>query len=429
MADILSRLKSLATPIRVGIIGAGHTGKALLYQCGITPGIKCVAIADIKVDKALAACSAFGHEHRLVENLGDLHDTIARGAVAVSQDGELLARCESMDVLIESSSAVGAGGHFAAVALENHLHVVMMNAESDLIFGPYLMGLAEKNGVVYTTCDGDQPGVIKRLVDEVTLWGFELVMAGNIKGFLDRYVNPTSIIPEADKRFLDYKMCTAYTDGTKLSVEMALVANALGLETDTPGMHGPRAKDLLEVFDLFDLDRMTERGCAVVDYVLGSKPYGGVFLIARSDHPFQQTMMDYFPSQMGTGPYYVFNRPYHLCHVEAMQCVTEAYLDHQALLQPTAGFRTNVYAYAKRDLHKGDTLDGIGGYACYGMIENCSENETRGGLPVCLADEVTLKRDIAKDQKVFMDDIVYDASRQDYRMYALALEESRAVTS
>lgn len=429
MADILSRLKSLSKPIRVGIVGAGHTGKALLYQCDITPGIECVAIADIKIDKATAACSAFDLEHRIVKDLNDLHDTIARGKIGVSGDGELLARCESVDVLIESSSAVAGGGHFAATAMENGIHVVMMNAESDLIFGPYLMSLAEKNGVVYTTCDGDQPGVIKRLVDDVTLWGFELVMAGNIKGFLNRYVNPTSIIPEADKRFLDYKMCTAYTDGTKLCVEMALVANALGLETDTPGMHGPRTKELLEVFDHFDFDRIYEGRRAVVDYVLGSKPYGGVFVVARSDNPFQQAMMNYFPSKMGTGPYFVFDRPYHLCHVEAMQCVAEAFLDHEALLQPTAGFRTNVYAYAKRDLRKGEVLDGIGGYTCYGMIENCSENEAHSGLPVCLADEVTLKHDVAKDQKIFMEDVVYDAQRLDYRLYTLAREESHAVSS
>ena len=216
MADVLSRLKSLAKPIRVAVIGTGHTGKALLYQCGITPGIECVAVADIKVDKAVAACQAFGRRYAVAQNLADLHDTIARGAIGVCEDGELLARCESVDVMIESSSSVAGGGHFAAVALENRIHVVMMNAESDLIFGPYLLSLARRNGVVYTTCDGDQPGVIKRLVDEVALWGFELVMAGNIKGFLDRYVDPASIVPEADKRFLDYKMCTAYTDGTKL---------------------------------------------------------------------------------------------------------------------------------------------------------------------------------------------------------------------
>ena len=205
MADMLTRLEALARPIKVGIIGPGHTGKALIHQCGITPGIDCVAVADIAMQKATDACTALHHRHEVAENHGNLHDVINRGLVGVCEDGELLARCEALDVLIESSSAVAGGGHFAAVALENGIHVVMMNAEADLIFGPYLMHLGEKNGVVYTTCDGDQPGVIQRLVREIQLWGFELVMAGNIKGFLNRYVDPTSIIPEADKRFLDYK--------------------------------------------------------------------------------------------------------------------------------------------------------------------------------------------------------------------------------
>ena len=39
-------------------------------------------------------------------------------------------------------------------------------------------------------------------------------MASNIKGFLDHYFNPETIIPEADKRNLDYRMATACTDGT-----------------------------------------------------------------------------------------------------------------------------------------------------------------------------------------------------------------------
>jgi len=388
-----------------------------------------VAIADIVLEKATGACADLGCEHQVASGLDEMHDAARRGIVAVCEDGELVARCESVDVLIESSSAVAGGGHYAAVALENGIHVVMMNAEADLIFGPYLMRLAEKNGVVYSTCDGDQPGVIVRLVREVTLWGFDVVMAGNIKGFLDRYVDPTTIIPEADKRFLDYKMCTAYTDGTKLGVEMALVANALDMETDVPGMHGPRTRRIVDALSAFDFDRLYASNKVVVDYVLGSEPYGGVFVVARSDHPFQQKMMNYFPSQQGTGPFYVFNRPYHLCHVEAMQCVAEAFLDHEALLQPTYGFKTNVYTYAKRDLHKGERLDGIGGYTSYGLIENCSKNREHSGLPMCLADNVILKGDVTKDEKIFMEDVAYDASRVDYRLYALAMAESNTVSS
>ena len=47
-------------------------------------------------------------------------------------------------------------------------------------------------------------------------------------------------------------MATAYTDGTKLNIEMALVANALNMETKVPGMYGPPAKDVRDVFKLFD---------------------------------------------------------------------------------------------------------------------------------------------------------------------------------
>lgn len=67
----------------------------------------------------------------------------------------------------------------------------------------YFLELARQNGVRVTSCDGDQHGVLKRLLDDMTLWGFEPVMAGKIKGYLDRYANPVSIIPEADKRRLD----------------------------------------------------------------------------------------------------------------------------------------------------------------------------------------------------------------------------------
>jgi predicted homoserine dehydrogenase-like protein len=421
MTELLTRLESLSRPIRVAIVGIGSAGKGLFYQCGITPGIRCVAVADLNVAKAVEAAQVFGHSFRVVDKPADLEDAVQRGAVAICAEGELLAQCESADVFIDASSAIADGGRFAVAALEAGKDVIMMNAEADLIFGPYLMHLASRHGVVYTSCDGDQPGCLRRLIDEVRLWGFELVMAGNIKGFLDRYSNPAKIIPEADKRFLDYKMCTGYTDGTKLCVEMALVANAFDLVTMVPGMRGPRASRLVEVFDLFDFAAIRAGGRGVVDYVLGSRPYGGVFVVGYCDNKYQQSMLGWFPSEVGKGPFYVFDRPYHLVHIEAMRCVAEAFLDRQTLLQPTHGFRTNVYAYAKRDLHKGEKLDGVGGYTCYGLIENCADNRVRPGLPICLAENVVLQRDAAQDEKLFMEDVVYDPGRLDYQLYSRAL--------
>jgi predicted homoserine dehydrogenase-like protein len=414
----LKRLSRLREPIRIGLIGMGAMGKGLLHQCRITPGLECVAMADLMPQKAAQCAEADGIPYRLARTPGEVSDAIRQGLTAICEDGELVAGCEGATVLVESSSAVGEAGHYAETALQTGKHLVMMNAEADLIFGPYLMQLAHDRGLVYTSCDGDQHGVIRHLVDSLELWGFDLVMAGNIKGFLDRYSNPTKIIPEADVRNLDYKMATAYTDGTKLCIEMALVANALGLRTSVPGMFGPRAQDVQDVFRLFDFDSLWKDSEPCVDYVLGANPGGGVFAIGYGDNPYQRSMMQYY--KMGSGPFYLFYRPYHLCHVEAMECIVDAALDGRSLLEPAYGFRTNVFAYAKRDLKAGELLDGIGGYACYGLIENCSDGG-HAGLPICLADDLVLRRDVRQDSAILLSDVEYPEGRADFELYDRAL--------
>lgn len=413
-------------PIKVAVIGIGSMGKGLAYQSHITPGIECVALADIKLDRASACAEFLGGEYRVARTLAEVCDAIRQSKLAVCEDGALLAQCDQIDVLIESSGAIAAGGQFAATALEHGKHVVMMNAEADMLFGPYLMQLAQERQVVYTTCDGDQPGVIKRLADQLEFWGFELVMAGNIKGFLDRYSDPTKIIPEAAKRNFDPKMTAGYTDGTKLCIEMALVANGLGLDTTIPGMLGPRARHVREVFHLFDFDALRKSG-PVVDYVLGAEPDGGVFVIGYCENAYQRAMLSVL--KMGEGPFYLYYRFNHLCHVEAMASVAEAYLNHHALLQPRYGFRTNVFAYAKRDLHSGEMLDGPGGYTCYGLIENCDPNDARPALPICLAEEVKLKHDVRRDEKIYLDAVNYDSRRPEFVLFGKALDQSRKMHS
>ncbi|VVB66877.1 Uncharacterised protein [uncultured archaeon] len=415
--------QSLGRNIRVGIIGAGAMGKGLFYQCHITPGFECVALADIRLERAVACAQWLKRDHCVVDDLEAMNRASSSGQLAICRDGHLLVLCDSVDVVIEASSAIALAGEFAVYALAERKHLVLMNAEIDLIYGPYLLELAQRSGVTYTSCDGDQHGVIKRLVDDLRLWGFQLVMAGNIKGFLDRYSNPKKIVPEADKRNLDYKMATAFTDGTKLNIEMALVANALGLRVHKPGMHGPKAGNVREVFQLFDFELLWKDRRPFVDYILGAEPGGGVFAIGFCDNDYQRQMLDYY--KMGKGPFYLFYRPYHLCHIEAMSSVADAVLQRKALIQPKAGFRTNVYAYAKRDLKRGERLDGIGGYACYGLIENCAGPEGNSGLPICLADDIVLLREIHKDGKISISDVGYDQTRKDFELYAKALKVSR----
>ena len=101
VAPLLQRLASLPRPIRVGLIGMGAMGKGLLYQCAVTPGFECVAVADLSVEKAAACAESMGISCREVFNAAESRDAVGAGKLAVSRDGMLVAESGEIDVLIE----------------------------------------------------------------------------------------------------------------------------------------------------------------------------------------------------------------------------------------------------------------------------------------------------------------------------------------
>lgn len=417
MISLKQRLQSLDKDIRVAVVGIGSMGKALVYQINATPGMRPVAIADIHLKKAIDCAKWLQADYDIVDTIQDLNFAIQRGRLAITDNAELLASSNLVHVFVESSSSVFQGAMHAMKAISSHQHVVMMNFEADLMYGPLLLRAAEDEGVVYTCADGDKPTVIKKLVDEINLYGFELVMAGNVKNFQDRYTNPDKISFEADMRSLDHKMCSYFTDGTKVSVEMAVLANAINARTAVPGMHGYRASNIYDIFKLYNFDKEWDGKTPMVDYLLGSEPRGGVFVVGYTKDKFQQSTLGWFPPDIGPGPYYLFYRPYYLGHIEAIQCIAEAYFDSTARLQPAFGMKTNVFSYAKRDLKKGEVLDGKGGFKTYGMIENMSDNLDSPGLPILISENIVLKRDISRDQRITLNDVEFNPEHRPFRLY------------
>ncbi len=420
MEKLYIELQKRANPINVGIIGIGSIGKGLVYQCHLSPGFKPVAIADIHLKKAESCAQFLGIPYTIVHTVADLKIAIQKNTLAVCENGLLICSCEEIDALIESTNALLPAAKHVLKAIEYQQHIIMMNYEAELMYGPILMKKAEAQNLVYTCADGDQPTVIKKLIDEITFWGFDLVMAGNMKGYLDRYTNPLKIAPEADKRSLDHKMCSSYTDGSKLCVEMAVLANALNLKTHTPGMYGPRIESIYEIFDHYDFEEIYKNKQPIVDYVLGAQPKGGVFAIGYTEDKFQQYTLGWFPPEMGPGPFYLFYRPYHLGHIEALACVAEAVIYGTARLKPIHGMKTNVFCYAKQDLKAGEEIDGMGGFKTYGLIENLADT-TQPGLPICLADEVSLKRNYKKDERILLEDIVLNGQKEAFDLYLKAI--------
>lgn len=405
----LERRHAENRPVRVGLIGAGYMGRGIALQIvGRMKGMRLVAIYNRTLSKAERAYREAGVESiRTVANVAELEDAIARDQYAITDDPMLLCEAGNIDVLIEATGEVEFGARVVTRAIDHGKHVVLMNAELDATVGPILKVYADRAGVVITNTDGDQPGEIMNLLRFVRGIGCEPVLAGNIKGLIDHYRTPETQRGFAEKYKQDVKMITSFADGTKIAMEMAVVANATGFRTGKRGMYGPRCAHANEAAQLFPAEEMLNGG--LVDYILGAEPGPGVFVIGYDENPIRQQYMDYF--KMGKGPFYVFYTPYHLPHIEAPLTAARAALFGDASITPLAGPVCDVITMAKRDLRAGETLDGIGGFLCYGVLENTDVVRRDQLLPMGLAQGCRLVRDVSKDHAISYRDVVVPTDR------------------
>ena len=399
----LEKREKEGKPIRVGIVGAGYMGRAMVLQIEkYVPGMKCAGIYNRTPSRAEEAYRDAGITSvDKVETSSRLEESVAAGRGAITENPDVLCEARNIDVIIEATGDVEFGAHVALKAIENGKHIVLMNAELDATVGPLLKSYADKAGVVYTNADGDQPGVIMNLYRFVKSIGYCPVLAGNIKGLQDNYRTPETQKGFAAQHNLTPQMATSFADGTKISMEMAVVANATGFKVGKRGMYGVRCHHVNEAISLFPKEKMLNGG--LVDFVLGAEPGPGVFIIGHNDHPLRKPYMEYF--KMGSGPLYVFYIPYHLPHLEAPLTAARAVLFGDAAVAPLGGPICDVITIAKRDLRAGERLDGIGGFTCYGVVENSNVCRLESLLPMGLSEGCHLKRDIPKDQPISYNDV------------------------
>ncbi|WP_028585943.1 NAD(P)H-dependent oxidoreductase [Desulfogranum mediterraneum] len=400
----LRKRQEEARPVQVGLVGAGFMGRGIALQILLSmPGMRLACIANRTLSEAERAYRQAGVDGQLrsVGNASQLEDCVAGEQYAVTADASVLYQAESVDVIIESTGHVEYSAGVVLRAIEHKKHVVLMNAELDATVGPLLKQYADAAGVVYTNADGDQPGVIMNLYRYVQSIGCRPVLAGNMKGLQDVRRTPETQKGYAEQYHQKPQMVTSFADGTKISMEMAVVANATGFTVGQRGMYGPECSHVTEAVNLFPVEQMMETG--LVDYVLGAEPGGGVFVLGHNAHPVQQQYLKYY--KMGDGPLYTFYIPYHLCHLEAPLTAARAVLFHDAAVAPLAGPVVDVITAAKRDLKAGEVLDGIGGFCCYGMAERYEESLNSAFLPMGLAEGCRLRRDLVKDTLISYHDV------------------------
>lgn len=392
-------------PVRVAMVGAGFMGRGVADQIvNRTTGMELVAVSNRRIAGAERAYREAGVEaFERADTTAAISAAIERGIPVVTEDALALVAADGIDVVCDVTGSVPFGAEVTLAAFAAGTHVVTMNAELDGTVGPLLARLATEAGVVFSGVDGDQPGVELGLHRFVTGMGLEPLVLGNIKGLQDPYRNPTTQQGFAERWGQDPAMVTSFADGTKVSFEQAIVANATGMTVARRGMVGADHRGHVdELTTAYDVDELRALG-GVVDYVVGASPGPGVYCLATTESAASRHYLELY--KLGTGPLYSFYTPYHLCHFEVPTSLARAVLFGDAVIAAAGAPRVEVVATAKTDLAAGRVLDGLGEYDTYGEAEAAAVTSAERLLPMGVAEGCRLRRDVPKDATLTYDDV------------------------
>jgi predicted homoserine dehydrogenase-like protein len=427
-ANLLQRATD-SRPVRVGLIGAGKFGSMFLAQAPTTPALEVAAIADLDPARARANCAAVGWDEARCD------------ATRFTDDAAALIAADDVEVVIEATGDPAVGIRHALLCIEHGKHVVMVNVEADVLAGPYLAAQARSAGVVYSMAYGDQPALVMEMIDWARCCGFCVVAAGKGTKYLPEYhaSTPDTVwsyyglsAAEAEAAGMRSQMFNSFLDGTKSSIEMTAIANAADLAAPTQGLAFPPCG----VDDLAHVLRPLSAGGQLefdgqVEVVSSLERDGrpvprdlrwGVYCVFEAPNDYTAACFrQYGMNTDASGRYSAMYKPFHLIGLELNISILSAALDGR----PTGTaqhFNADVAAVAKRDLQAGESLDGEGGYTVWGQILPAATSVANKALPIGLASNIKLVRDVAAGQVVTLDDIEQPADSQAWQVRAQMLE-------
>ncbi|MBX2883030.1 MAG: Gfo/Idh/MocA family oxidoreductase [Granulosicoccus sp.] len=402
-------------PVRVGLIGAGKFGSMFLSQIPTTPGIVVSVIADLNPAQARTACETVGWPPELISQ------------TQFTDDASSMMASGKIDVVVEATGNPTAGLEHAKSAINNGLHVVMVNVEADVLAGKLLASEARSAGVVYSMAYGDQPALTSELVEWARSSGFEVVAAGKGTKYLPSFHHATPetvwdhyglTSEQAEAAGMNSQMFNSFLDGTKSALEMAAVANACALAAPSDGLQFPPAgmDDLAHVLrPLAHGGQLEQKG--LVEVVSSLERDGrpvhkdlrwGVYVVIEAPNDYAAACFkQYGMNTDATGRYSAMYKPFHLIGLELNLSVLSAAL-LGAPTGSTQAFNADVIATSKRNLKKGEILDGEGGYTVWGKLYRSEDSLKFGGLPIGLAHGVTLVNDIQAGQGIRWQDVKID---------------------
>jgi predicted homoserine dehydrogenase-like protein len=413
-------------PVTVGVIGAGKFGTMFLAQARATRGMHVVGVADLDVGRARAQLRGAGWDEAAYA-ASSLADALRQRRTHVTADAEALISFPDIEVIVEATGVPAAGIGHALGAIEHGKHIVMVSVEADALVGPLLAAKAKAAGVVYSLAWGDQPALICDHVDWARTCGFKVLAAGKgtryephyhrstpdtVWDILDRYLRID------DRSSINPKMFNSFVDGSKSAIEMTAVCNATGLLPQSEGLAFPPATR----FELADVCKPRAAGgtlekAGVTEVVSSVYRDGrdvphhlalGTYVVVEGDTNYVRSCFcEYHMLPDRSGRYAALYRPIHMIGLELGVSVASAALRKEPTGVPTS-WRSDVVAVAKRRLRAGEVLDGEGGFCVWGRQTPAERALADGLLPLGLAHNVRLTRDIAEGERLKWSDVACD---------------------
>ena len=426
LSKMLAARADARHPVRVGMIGAGKFGTMFLAQARLTIGLHILGIADLNPERARQTLHKAGWPDEQL-NAQSFDHALKTGQTYLTDDAQALITTDGVEVIIDATGDPAIGIRHCLLAIEHGQHIVMVNVEADVVAGPLLARKAEQAGVVYSLAWGDQPALICEHVDWARACGFNVVCAGKGTRYLPKFHQST---PDtvwdyyhfgrevAERAGANPKMFNSFIDGTKSGIEMTAVCNATGLTPQPDGLNFPPCSfnDLAEICKPQAAGGIVSHA-GTTEVVSSLQRDGspvandlmlGTYVVVEADNDYvRHCFEEYIMLPDSSFHYAALYRPIHMIGLELGISVASAALRQEPTGAPT-GFRSDVVATAKRALRAGEILDGEGGFCVWGKQMPAEASLEMGGLPLGLANNVKLKRDVQEGERLSWDDVVYD---------------------
>ncbi len=407
-----TKLETRTDPIKIAFIGCGKFVSMFLAQYNHLNKIQIDSIVDININQAKKNCLNSGLSSESIEQIN----------FSKSLD-EILDR--NIEIFIEATGNPIIGTVHACKIIKNKKNVILVNVEADITCGKYLSDLAKKNNVICSMAYGDQPSLILEQIEWAKLNGFEVICAGKGTKYHPsfEYSTPDTVWgyygltkERAEKESgMNPKMFNSFLCGDKSAIEMCAVSNAANLKCPSNGLTFPPvgvydiarkmiprkdgglidSKGQVEVISSIDLEKKD----------IENDLRWGVYIVIKAKNEYvKNCFKDYGMVTDSSGNYSAIWRPYHYIGLELAQSIYSIALDNRAT-GFTKNYNAEVASIAKKDLKKGEKLDGEGGFCARGRLITSEKSKKGKLLPLGLTDNAILKKDISKDEIIKLEDV------------------------